>query len=59
MHEPSLRGGFLVVVPEMPLSLAVLDADAADNAIERHPEYDQLGDGRAFTRRRDGVPVRR
>lgn len=30
--------GFLVVVPEMPLSLAVLDADAADNAIERHPE---------------------
>lgn len=30
--------GHLVVVPAMPLSLAVLDSDAADRAIEAHPE---------------------
>lgn len=30
--------GFLVVVPPMPLSLAVLDPGAADHAIDAHPE---------------------
>jgi len=30
--------GFVVVMSPMPLSLAVLDANAADRAIERHPE---------------------
>ncbi len=34
------EAGYLVVVPEMPLNLAVLNADAADDVIGAHPDID-------------------
>lgn len=34
------RSGYLVVVPAMPLSLAVLNPDAADDAIAAHPDIE-------------------
>jgi len=35
------EAGFLVVVPELTLNLAVLDAGAADAAIDAHPDIDR------------------
>jgi dienelactone hydrolase len=35
------EAGFLVIVPELTLNLAVLDADAVDDVIAAHPEIEQ------------------
>lgn len=35
------EAGYLVVVPDLTLNLAVLDADAADDVIAAHPEIDR------------------
>lgn len=35
------EAGYLVIVPELTLNLAVLDADAADDAIVAHPEIER------------------
>ena len=51
--------GYLVVIPVMPLSLAVLSPNAADKVVAAHPGRLALGHRRALPRRRDGRAVRR
>ncbi len=50
--------GYLVVVPPMPLSLAVLAPNRADRVIAAHPEIGAMGPHGALARRGDGVHVR-